>query len=261
MVELETTTAEVDGEVEDFLDMPGSDEVMSAGDVTLGPPPAWLRDQSFWPRAPAGAVRQNRSTTTGHESESLQPDVETASVKTPQPRSRTNPTKQKEQPSPSGIQYMPQAELDAEQAKLEALSQAAIAGDTAALDQLRAALDNCPHIWRRLADLQILIETRLVELIAGKDRLRLEGFRRRSSELRRELCEDNSAMFVKLAASRVVSCWLFCQFIELQAIIMIDPLQNYKQREYAERRFGIAMRAYATAKRLELQLTNQQRGQ
>ncbi len=119
----------------------------------------------------------------------------------------------------SKIKYVRQGQLDAELAKLEELSQAALAGDTAALDQLRAELDNCPHVWRRLTDLQQLVEHKLIELIAGIDPLRVEAFRKRCSALRHELLEgEGSSLLVKMAASRVVMCWMFCQFLELRAL-------------------------------------------
>lgn len=153
------------------------------------------------------------------------------------------------------IQYVPQAQLDAELAHLEALSQAALAGDTAALDQLRTALDNCPHVWRCLADLEQLVEHKLTELVAGSDSLRVEAFRKRCSELRHELLEGEAgSLLLKMAASRVVMCWMFCQFLELRALEDPQDLRCIKQLEQAERRYQVAMRTFQMARHADLQL-------
>jgi len=155
----------------------------------------------------------------------------------------------------SKIKYVPQDKLDVELAKLEELSQAALAGDTVALDQLRAELDNCPHVWRRLADLQQLVEHKLIELVAGIDPLRIEAFRKRCSELRHELLEgDASSLLVKMAASRVVMCWMFCQFLELRALEDRQDLRCVKQLEQSERRYQVAMRTFQMARHADLQL-------
>jgi hypothetical protein len=155
----------------------------------------------------------------------------------------------------SKIKYVPQAQLDAELAKLEQLSQSALAGDTAALDQLRVELDNCPHVWRRLTDLQQLVEHKLIELVAGIDPLRVEAFRKRCSELRHELLEGEvSSLLVKMAASRALACWMFCQFLELRALEDPQDLRCIKQLEQSERRYQVAMRTFQMARHADLQL-------
>ena len=152
------------------------------------------------------------------------------------------------------IKYVPQDELDAELAKLEDLSRAAQGGDTAALDKLRIALDNCPHLWRRLADLQQLVELKLIALIADEDPLRSESYRKRISELRHDLSDENSSLATKMAASRLVATWTFGQFLELRSLDSLEERHVVKQLEQAERRIQIAMRTYAMAKRLDSQL-------
>jgi hypothetical protein len=161
----------------------------------------------------------------------------------------------KPRPRRSKIKYVPQSELDAELAKLEDLSQAALAGDTTALDQLRAELDRCPHVWRRLTDLQLVVEHKLIELVAGIDPLRGEAFRKRCSELRHELLEgEASSLLVKMAASRVVMCWMFCQLLELHALEDPQDLRCIKQLEQSERRYQVAMRTFQMARHADLQL-------
>jgi hypothetical protein len=151
------------------------------------------------------------------------------------------------------IKYLPQAELDAEEERLRTLSQAAISGDKAALDHLRVALDQCPHIWRRLADLQYVIESKMIDLLAKRDPLLLEAFRKRCSELRQQVVCDSEMMVVKLAASRVIACWTFAQFLELSLLDGFD-LTMTRQLQHAERRLEAAMRSFALVKRLEQQL-------
>jgi hypothetical protein len=183
-----------------------------------------------------------------------------SSTKSPQttPEKTASPKKQPAehtQPVPSKVQYASQAELDAEQAKLERLSKAALAGDTTAIDKLRAALENCPHIWRRLGDLQYQVELKLIEFVAGNDPLRGEAFRKRCAELRHHLLEGESgSLATKMAASRVVACWMFTQFLELRSFESPHDLQCIKQFERAERRLQVAMRTFNNARKADLYL-------
>jgi hypothetical protein len=155
----------------------------------------------------------------------------------------------------TSVKYVAQAELDAELATLQQLSNAALAGDTEALDKLRAALGRCRHTWRRVGDLQLLVEHKLVELVAKRDPLRLESFRKRWSELRHELLDgDQASLATKMAASRVVTCWLFTQLLELRILESPAELRNIKSLEQAERRFGVAMRTFERARLSDLQL-------
>lgn len=153
------------------------------------------------------------------------------------------------------VEYVPQWALDADLAKLETLSSAALAGDTTALDKLRAALDRCPHIWRRLADLEHLVELKMIALVAGDDPLRSEAFRKRCSELRHTLLDgEPKSLATKMAVSRVVMCWLFAQFLELRALDSPNELRSIKQLEQAERRYQVAMRTYGMARQLDVRL-------
>jgi len=78
--------------------------------------------------------------------------------------------------STKSTSYVRQEEYDAELDRLQRLSNAALEGDSAALDQLRTALDDVAHVWHRLADLQLHVELALVEKIASADPLRREAF-------------------------------------------------------------------------------------
>ncbi len=172
-------------------------------------------------------------------------------------KSLADPAKpvKKARPKDPRIKYVPQAKLDAEQAKLEKLSQAALAGDTEAVDQLRVELDNRPHVWQRLADLQRRIELKMIELIAGNDPLQAQAFRRRCSEFRRQILDGEPAsLATKMAAARAVSCWMFCQLLELRALESPAELRNVRALEQAERRFQVAMRTFHMSRLADLQL-------
>jgi hypothetical protein len=158
-------------------------------------------------------------------------------------------------PSKPGITYVPQSALDRDLEKLETLSRASLAGDTTALDELRTALDRCPHVWRRLSDIEHLVELKLMALVAGNDPLRSEAFRKRCSELRHHLLAgEPSSLATKMAASRLTITWLFVQFLELRTLESPDRLHSIKQLEQAERRYQVAMRTYGLARHLDLQL-------
>jgi hypothetical protein len=162
-------------------------------------------------------------------------------------------TAKRAKPDTPKVKYVPQAELDEELAKLEKLSRAALAGDTAALDKLRVALDNSPHVWQRLADLQRQIELKMIALVAGTDPLRSQVFRRRCSEFRHRILDGEPAsLATKMAAGRAVSCWMFCQLLELRALDSPDELRNVKSLEQAERRYQVAMRTFHLSRQADL---------
>jgi hypothetical protein len=150
-------------------------------------------------------------------------------------------------PSP----YLKQSSIDAQLKRLRELSQAAASGETAALDELRNELDRCPHVWRRIADLQYMIECKMADQIAEKDLLKLESLRKRLSELRYELTKESDSLLVKLAVSRYLACWIFSQFVELKLLSSDMPDQWAKLLVQAEQRTATAMRALLLAKKAD----------
>lgn len=157
----------------------------------------------------------------------------------------------KSHPDTAAVTYLPQSELEAEQAELERLSKAALAGDREALDQLRTAMDRCPHVWQRLIDLQRLVELRMADEVAGKDPLRREAFLRRASDIRVALAGPHDTIATQMAISRLVACWLFAQLLEVQAMKMPAEARIgrnvTKQLHQAELKFVAAMRTYLMA--------------
>jgi hypothetical protein len=131
----------------------------------------------------------------------------------------------------------------------------ALAGDNSALDSLRSELDEHPHLWRYLADLQHLIEQRVAELVAGKNPMLVEAFRKRASTFRHEILGGQLASFAtKLAASRAVTCWLFCEFTDLRAVKAPDDCRSGKERQRAQQSFESAMRTFILARKADLEL-------
>jgi hypothetical protein len=146
---------------------------------------------------------------------------------------------------------LPEATIRATFAKLRVLSQAAIAGDTTAIDKIRIVLDSTPWVWQYAADLQIAVEERLVQLVAGDDVLKREAFRRRASELRSQLAEAGDSLLVRMAISRVVASWLFAQFLELRALSSADYRGAANAVLQAERRWQAAVRTLTMVRRAE----------
>ena len=258
MAELEATIEKVNGHQDADQSGVGLDGDVATKGMHFGSMPAfnWI-----WDSATREAVESQvnfpplgRSTQSKSASEKGHAQKESANSQHRTTNTHANKTAKETASKQSSINYVPQAELDAELAKLQKLSHAAMTGDTTALDKLRAALDSCPHIWRRLADLQQLFEHKLIGLIGSGDPLRCEAFRKRCSDLRYHLSDADSSLATKMAASRVVSCWLFTQFLELR--FLKSPLEGngVKPLEQAERRYQSAMRTYAMARRLDLQL-------
>jgi hypothetical protein len=216
--------------------------------------PVWNDSASGSANRIAEAPPEARSTS-GAEAEA-KPDGNDGTASTRPTKPAAGKRTKKSAPAASTVNYVSQAELNAEQEKLEGLSRDALAGDTAAIDRLRAALDHCPHIWRRLADLQYIVECKLIQLVAGNDTLRAECFRKRCSELRYELLERKPcSLATEIAASRVVATFMFAQLLELRSLQAPEELRCIKQLEQAERRFHVAMRTFLMAKRSELQLS------
>ena len=149
--------------------------------------------------------------------------------------------------------YVPEATLRAELAQLEALSNSALAGDLTAIDKIRIALDRSPHVWRHIADLQVAVEIKMIRLFAGDSPLKQEAFRKRCSELRRQLVDDGDSLLIKMAISRVVCCWIFAQYLELRLLSSADQHDAAKQLLHAERRLATAIRTLALARQSERQ--------
>ena len=144
MMSLETSLAIPNGHVNGHGSNPGIHDTVAVHlDQQANISMPWDRSPPMGPIAVTEASSAVRTTGDVRPQLAIGPAANVAKADTKQEVAKTKSSRSK-------INYVPQDKLDVELAKLEELSQAALAGDTSALDQLRAELDNCPHVWRRL---------------------------------------------------------------------------------------------------------------
>ena len=90
--------------------------------------------------------------------------------------------------------------------------------------------------------------------VAPSDLLFMEAFRKRAAEIRHQLLGDSQDLLTQMAVSRVVDCWLFTQFLQLQLLRDNYPRDGAKQLAQAERRLECAVRTLSLAKKLQKHL-------
>jgi hypothetical protein len=135
------------------------------------------------------------------------------------------------------------------------LLERARAGDTEAVPALRAALDDCPGVWRAYGDLASHAQAAWVELIAGKDLALRESLTRRAGALARELAGPAPEPLERLLAERIAASWLQVHFADAAAADAVSGGARYaeaaaRRQDAAHRRYVAAIGALATLKRL-----------
>jgi hypothetical protein len=90
-------------------------------------------------------------------------------------------------------------------------------GDREALARLRRFLDQKPAIWQKVGDLTAHAEKAWMDLIAGRDQLQAESYRRKLAQLKGELAGPRPTPLEALLVDQVAVCWLGAQYAELQA--------------------------------------------
>ena len=141
------------------------------------------------------------------------------------------------------------------QDEYKAVVDKANAGDSQALSELRKMLDDNPSIWQSLGDLPRYARENMLVAIAGKDESMKESLRRSAEELLGQLTTESSSAIERLAADRVISCWLECYFVDL-----LHPLpqgSTVKQKRFhlqlktsAQKRYDASLKSLATLKKL-----------
>ena len=141
------------------------------------------------------------------------------------------------------------------QDEFKAVVDKANAGDANALAELRQLLDDNPEIWKSLGDLPRYARESMLVAIAGKDESVKESLRRSAEELLGQLTTESSSAIERLAADRVISCWLECYFVDL-----LHPLpqgSTVKQKRFhlqlktsAQKRYDASLKSLATLKKL-----------
>jgi hypothetical protein len=244
------TVAELDVRQEGRLN--GFDEPVGTAQTTaqLGSPTVY-GDADTAPELSAVGLDHQRSSHDAEPSQARPAKSRTRNSAHAPTKTRAAKTASDTDSAGGSTHFLPEAKICATLARLEELSRAAIAGDTTAIDTIRIVLDSTPWIWQYAADLQIAVEERLVQLVAGNDVLKREAFRRRASELRSQLAEAGDSLLARMAISRVVASWLFAQFLELRALSSADYRGAATAVLQAERRWQAAVRTLNLVRRGE----------
>ena len=145
-------------------------------------------------------------------------------------------------------------ELTAEQelqAKVADLTAKAKAGDLAARQELNAILDQHQFIWQWAGDLARQAEWMLIDRASAGNPLLFESITRQASALRESLLLGNPSPLVHLSVQRVVACWLFVQWAEIN-LLTSDTLTTAAARllEVAEKRYLTALKALNLVRRM-----------
>lgn len=199
-------------------------------------------ENGFTPTYSIGPARSAGDKTT--RKENAKPRSHPPIEKQDFPRSETAATK-----SPT---YVPQSQIDAEITGLEQLA-ATIPQDPTALDRLRKELTERPHLVQQLADLQHVVELRIIDRLAPNDPVRQEAFRMRCSKVRAALLKNYNSPLVNLAVSRIVTCWMLCQLLDATFGANPQPAHQ-KMLSQAEKRLETAHRTYEIALRISVSL-------
>ena len=130
----------------------------------------------------------------------------------------------------------------------DAIVKSANGGDENALSQLRTLLDSHPQLWTAVGDLTQHAILAMIRAIANGSALVSESLQRKANELRCDLLGDRPSALEKLAAERVLVCWLESQFLE--AKFASDSGQNLATARYvalaksrAQQRFDSSMKS------------------
>jgi hypothetical protein len=128
-------------------------------------------------------------------------------------------------------------------------------GDPAALKMLRRYMDDHPEIWKQVGDLAKLAQEAFIAKASEGDQLVAESIRRKGEEMKRDLLGPRPTTAQKLAAERVVACWLESSHLDR---LYPEPSGTIKQasftlrlRESAQKRLDRALKSLATLQKLQ----------
>jgi len=153
---------------------------------------------------------------------------------------RTDPGQTETKPTPDTAQ-MPSRE------EFHRLARAADRGDKQAKLQLGKTLDANAEIWRTAGDLGAHAELSLIRAIAKGNGLEMGMFKRYTDDLIEQVSAPDPSPLEKLAARRVIQCWLWCQYVDMIVAGNNDmPLNEMKfwagRQDAAHRRWVSAMK-------------------
>ncbi len=128
-------------------------------------------------------------------------------------------------------------------------------GDQEALAEMRALLDDNPEIWRHMGDLSRYAQESILSQIAGPDQLIKESLRRTAKELMGELTTESCSPIERLAAERIVGCWMECHYVDMlhplpQGATLTQQKFHLNLKTSAQKRYEQSMRSLVVLKKL-----------
>jgi hypothetical protein len=141
-------------------------------------------------------------------------------------------------------------------AQLQALTERAKAGDTAALPHLRRVLDAHPEVWRYVGDLSALVERAWASALSAADPLALESMLRMAAEMKRDLAGEHPGCLEQMLVDQVVTCWMETRYAEMASSDQGEASLKQagfrlKRLESAHKRYMEAVKELATLRRLQ----------
>lgn len=134
------------------------------------------------------------------------------------------------------------------QAEFQAIVKLANAGDREALTRLRQTLDDNPAVWEDVSRIAIESERKLIDQIAGGDRLVEESIRRRLQQLRTDLAGPSPPPAIRMGVDRVAVAWLLLHIAEKAFIAdsgsgLPGAQFNLKKHDLANRQYIAALKS------------------
>lgn len=144
--------------------------------------------------------------------------------------------------------------------EIEALHDAASAGEPAALARFVRLVDRDPQNWQAIGDLGAEIRTQLLRSAAGGDAVRYEAVKRVTAALVEELAPSGTPALERLLVERIVTAHLAVTLAEAAADrahrdpeVRMEACDYYLRRlDGAHRRFVSSVKALALIRRLNV---------
>jgi hypothetical protein len=137
------------------------------------------------------------------------------------------------------------------------LNRRAKAGDQAALEELRQALDEHPQVWQTVGDLATVAHRTWLRLATSADPLTAEAVSRYIADLETRLTGDDASPLERLLVRQVVIAWLRLQHATLEAAretgenSLPKAAFNVRRVESAQRCFDLAVKTRNQVSRLK----------
>jgi hypothetical protein len=147
--------------------------------------------------------------------------------------------------APDGALPRLDEQVVATSARIRELIARANAGDHAAIDELRAYLDERPLIFAQLGNVARSMESWLIGQLTGGSDFRTECINRHLDAMRRDLLGRKPSPLEALLVERIVMTWLQLQLAEVTA--MADPQGSKGYAIFLERRVQRIHRQYVSS--------------